>query len=229
MKAHVYPALLALCCVPLLAQSPAAAPATPSSAQAPAAARVAQSHSSEIGFTYSLPLDWEVMDAQPMLPAVKQQQAETATSEGEKKGISCTQIALLAREGNPARTVVVVVALPFACFGQTMTDKDLPGFAEGVALGLKKSFEISNPLYGAYTLGTHHLWIERAIGSAIGQPEVKRTVETVCAVLKKGAICWIAQAADQEGLQTFESGAVTLDGYSAPALVPAGTLQKNPM
>jgi hypothetical protein len=54
------------------------------------------------------------------------------------------------------------------------------------------------------------------------------TVETVCSVLKKGAVCWMAMAADKAGLQTFENGAVTLDGEVPAALVPATAFQKKP-
>ena len=35
-------------------------------------------------------------------------------------------------------------------------------------------------------------------------------------------------AANDAGLQTFEHGAVTIDGEAAPALVPAGTFSKKP-
>ena len=93
---------------------------------------------------------------------MKQQQSQTATSEDEKKGIACVQIALTARHGTPA-SVVVVVALPSRALGRQMTEKDLPGFA-GRSEGIKKTFDISDPVYGAYTLGTHNLWIERAEG-----------------------------------------------------------------
>jgi hypothetical protein len=214
MKPRLVTAFLVLCCAPLLAQAPAAAPAT-------------QTHTSDIGFTYGVPADWEVVDTQPSLPVVKEQQSQAATTEDEKKGIACVQIALTARHGNPA-SVVVVVDLPFDCFGQTMSEKDLPGFASGASEGLKKTFEISDPVYGAYSLGTHSVWVERATGSLIGHPEVKYTIETVCSVLKKGAVCWMAMAADNAELQTFEKGAVTLDGEAPAALVPANAFEKKP-
>jgi hypothetical protein len=180
-----------------------------------------------MGFSYSLPLDWEVVDTKPMLPVVKQEQAETATSEGEKKGIACAQIALMARYGNPP-SVIEAVAIPFSCIGQQFTDKDLASLAGGVARGLKKTFDMPDPVYGAYNLGTHKVWIERANGASIVHPELKRTVETVCSVLKKGVVFWIVLAADQESLHTFEYGAVTLDGEAEPALVPVDALQKKP-
>jgi hypothetical protein len=124
--------------------------------------------------------------------------------------------------------VVVVVALPFECFGQTMTEKDLPGFASGASEGLKNTFDISSPVYGAYTLGSHSMWAERAIGTVKDHPEIKYTVETVCGVLKKGAVCWMTAAADDAGLQAFEQGSVTLDGEAASVLVPATGFDKKP-
>jgi hypothetical protein len=167
------------------------------------------------------------MDMAPALPVVQEQATKTATSDSEKKGIACAQIALTARHGDPP-SVIVVVALPFACFGQEMTEKDLPGVAEGASEGIKKTFDISGPTYGAYALGKHSVWIERATGSFIGHPEVKRTVETVCSILKKGAVCWLTLAADDAALQIFEHGSVALDGDAPAALVPATAFDKKP-
>jgi len=55
---------------------------------------------------------------------------------------------------------------------------------------------------------------------------VKYTVETVCSVLKKGAVCWMTMAANQDALQTFENGAVKLDGEAPATLVPASAFAK---
>jgi hypothetical protein len=214
MKPCLLPALLVLCGAPLLAQSPASAPG-------------ATTHTSDIGFTYSLPSDWEVVDTKPMLPAVQQEVTKTATSEDEKKGAACAQVALTARHGDPA-SVVVVVVLPFDCFGQMMTGKDLPDFASGASEGLRKSFTLADPLHGAYSLGTHSMWVERAKGALKDHPEVMYTVETVCSVLKKGAVCWMAMAKDDAALDTFERGAVSLDGEAPAALVPASAFVKKP-
>ncbi len=214
MKAPLFTALLALCSASLVAQAPVSAP-------------VAQAHTSDLGFSYSLPVDWEVVDTAATLPAVQQQVAKAAASDEEKKGISCVQIGLTARHGSPA-SVVVVVALPFACFGQTMTEKDLPGFALGASEGLTNTFDITDPVYGAYSLGSHSVWIERAAGLLKEHHEVQYTVETVCSVLKKGAVCWMTMAADPDALQTFENGAVRLDGETATSLVPAGAFAKKP-
>ena len=192
-------------------------------AQAPAT----QTHTSEVGFSYSLPADWEVVDTKPTLPQVQQEVAKTAKSEEEKKGIGCVQVALTARHGHPD-SVIVVVALPYDCYGTTMTEKDLPGFGSGAAEGLKNTFNISNPVQAEYVVGTHSFWIQRADGIMKDHPENKYIVETVCSVLKKGAVCWMAMAANDDGLHTFEQGAVALDGETPAALVPASAFQKKP-
>jgi hypothetical protein len=212
MNARLFTTLLVLCGAPLLAQAPASAPVA---------------HTSEIGFSYSLPSDWVVVDTKLTLSAVRQKVENEATSEDERKGAACAQVALTARHGTPA-SVVVVVALPFDCFGQTMTAKDLPDFASGTSEGLKKSFNMVNPLRGAYSLGTHSVWIERANGTLKDNPEAKYTVETVCSILNRGAVCWMTMAADDAALQTFEQGAVKLDGDVPTTLVPANAFQKKP-
>jgi len=68
------------------------------------------------------------------------------------------------------------------------------------------------------------MWVERARGVLKDHPEVTYTVETVCSVLRKGAVCWMAMAKDDAALETFEHGAVSLDGEAPAALVPAALL-----
>jgi hypothetical protein len=220
MKSYLFTALLIFC----VCQLPAQTPASSAVAQASAPVRVAQTHTSDFGYSYSLPLDWEVVDTKPMVPVIKQQEIEKVTSEGEKKGIACSQFDLMAKYGNPA-SVIVVVALPHGCFERPLTEKDLSELAMGVSIGLKKKFKIADPVYGAYKIGSHSLWTERAAGTLIDHPEIKRTVETACSVLKKGVVCWMTMAADPESLQTFERGAVMLDGESAAPLVPDNAFQ----
>jgi hypothetical protein len=202
MKDRLFIAVFALCCAPLPAQAPVAAPVT---------------HSSEIGFSYSLPADWEVVAVKPGLSPEKKPTNDSA----------CAQIALTARRGDPA-SVVVVVVLPFDCFGRRMTDKDLPGFAAGASEQLKQSFNLVDPRRGEYSLGAHGFWIERAKGTLLVHTEVNYTVETVCGILKRGAACWMILAADDAALLAFEHGAITLDGESAAALVPADAFAKPP-
>lgn len=209
MNARLLTILLVLGCANMFAQ----APATP------------VVHFSELGFSYSLPSDWQVAEAQPTPPEIREKQSQDAKSEIEKKGVACLQIALTARRGDPP-SVIVAMALPFDCFGQSMTERDLPGFAEGGSEGLKQSFDLSEPTAATYSLGTHNLWIERAKGTPKGHPEANYTIEISCGLLKKAAVCWMTMAADESTLRTFENGAVVLDGDSFPALVPVSAFEK---
>jgi hypothetical protein len=197
------------------------------SAQAPAPAARPQQHASGLGFSYSVPGDWEVVDSQGKLPGVREQADKNASSDEEKKGLACVQIALTARHGDPA-SVMVEVALPFDCFGEPMTEAQLPGFASGASEGLKQSFDMGEPVTANYSLGSHKMWIERAKGTPKGHPEVSYTVEITCGLLKKAAVCWMAMAADETALRAFEHGAVNLDGESSGALVPPTAFDKKP-
>lgn len=217
MKARLFTALLVLCGGPLLAQAPASVPATAET----------RTYTNSVGFSYSFPADWEVVDMSSTLPAAQQQAQQKAATDDEKRGVACTQIALSARHGSPASTVVAVV-LPFACLGAEMIDKDLPGMGSGAMDGIRQNFDLVEPLFGAYALGSHSLWIERAKGTLKDHPEARYTVETVCSLLKKGAVCWMAIAADQAALDVFEHGAVALDGEAPAALVPANAFVKKP-
>jgi hypothetical protein len=192
-----------------------------------AAPPASQIHSNDLGFSYSLPKDWDAVDAQATLPAVKDQATQNATTEEEKKGVECVQVILTARHGSPA-SVIVEVALPFACFGQEMTERDLPGFASGASEGLKQTFDIGEPELGSYTLGTHSMWIERAKGTPKGHPEMPYTVEIACGLLKKAAVCWMTMSADGDALGTYEHGAVVLDTDGPTALVPATAFKNKP-
>jgi hypothetical protein len=224
MKNLLFAALLALCAVPLAAQ----APATPAMAPIPPPPPPdAQAHTSDLGFSYSIPSDWEVVEtSKAMLPAALQQAARDYGNEAAKMA-ACLQLPLTAHHGSPP-SAIAVVGLSFDCMGHSFTATDLPSIASGVSEGLKKNIQIVSPVISTYTLGSHSLWIERASGSLVGHPEIKRTMETVCGVLKKGVVCWMTLAADDAALQTFENGMVTLDGEDATPLVPADALQKKP-
>ncbi len=213
MNSRIFTCCLALAGLPILAQAPA-----------PAASHA---HANDLGFSYTLPADWDVMDVPASLPAVKDQATQSAQSEDEKKGVACVQMLLTARHGQPT-SVLVEVALPFACFGKPMSETDLPGFAMGASDGLKQAFDIDEPVYGSYALGTHSFWIERAKGAPKGHPEMPYTVEITCSLLKKAAVCWMTMAADDSALKTFEQGAVTLDDEAPIALVPATAFVKKP-
>ncbi|WP_348263973.1 hypothetical protein P8935_05435 [Telmatobacter sp. DSM 110680] len=183
------------------------------------------SFTSELGFSYALPADWEIIDTKPMLPVVQQQAEKKATSEKEKTALSCIQLPFKATRGDSS---VVIVALSFDCYGHRFSDSDLASFAGGVAQSLKKTWTVADPLYAAYALGTHSFWIERGLGTSIAHPEVKKTLDVVCSMLKNGAVCWMLFAADPADLQSFEHGAVSLDNDSFPTLVPATTFDKKP-
>jgi hypothetical protein len=109
-----------------------------------------------------------------------------------------------------------------------MTEAQLPGFASGASEGLKQSFDMGEPVTANYALGSHTMWIERAKGTPKGHPELSYTVEITCGLLKKAAVCWMAMAADDTALRTFERGVVNLDGESSGALVPPTAFLKKP-
>jgi hypothetical protein len=228
MRVSIVAALFTLGCASLAAQNaattPAAVmPATPAAnSNGPAKTTPALPPSvkdTDIGFSYSLPADWQAQASQQATPDVPY-----PTVEAPKKGNACAQVELTARKGTPF-SVVVVIALPFDCYGQTLTAKNMPDLATGAAEGLKQTFEVVNPVEGNYTLGTHNMWVERASGTVKGQPQAKYTLEIACTVLTRGEACWLTMAADAAHLQAFERQPVTLEGDSFDALVPAGAVQ----
>lgn len=184
----------------------------------------AQNLAGEVGFSYDLPSDWTVVEARK--PAANTP-TTPAPATPPRKGTACVQLALTAMHGNPS-SVVVVVALPFNCYGQTMSAEDLNGFGSGTADGLKADFDLINPVFGIYSLGSHPVWIERARGNAKGHTQPEYTVEIACTVLRKGAACWMTLAADKASLQAFEQSLVTLDGEAAQPLVPPTAFDKAP-
>jgi hypothetical protein len=180
-----------------------------------------------LGFTYHVPAGWDAIDVQATLPEVKKRQMETAKTDDEKKMIACVQIPISARRGAPP-SFLAAMALPFDCFGQVMTKKDLPGFAEGSSQGPRAIFDFADPVYGSYTMGSHGMWIERARGNPKGHPEMPYTLEIACSLLKKSAVCWMIVAGDDQALKEFEGTAVTLNGDFFAELVPATAFDKKP-
>lgn len=183
-------------------------------------------HSSDIGLSYTAPAGWETLDAQKTTSAARQQTTQTA-SEEQRKGVACVEVPLTARHGDPA-SVIVIVALPFDCFGQTITANDLPGFASGAEQGIKQHFEIVDPIDANYTVAGHAFWIERARATPKGFTAPVYTIEITCSVLKKAAVCWMAQASDAADLGAFEQSAIKIDGEDAPRLVPTDVFLKKP-
>ncbi len=231
MKVALAAALVLLGSVPLIAQTPApaagqtatpgqsATPApapSPAPADAPAATQQAQIDDSDVGFNYTLPSDWEFVAP----PPVAKPTVPFPDAVGIKKGDACVEVVFTAKHGAPA-SVVVVMALPFTCYGQPMKPGDLANFGAGAAEGLKQTFDVTDPVQGNYTLGSHDIWIERAKGTPKGHPENPFTFEIACAVLEKGAVCWMTMAADWHSLHAFERAPVTLDGETSAELVPS--------
>ena len=108
---------------PVSASKQAAAPVTPTTTT-----QVPKVERSDIGFSYSLPPDWEFVAPAPA-PRVE---TPYPTAIPPKKGAACVEVAFTARHGTPA-SVIVVLALPFACYGQAMTASDLENFGAGAA------------------------------------------------------------------------------------------------
>ena len=180
--------------------------------------------SNELGFSFTVPSDWDVMDTSAV---AKEQARQNAGTEEDKKGLACVEIGLTARHGNPP-SVMTEVALPFACYGQQMTEADLPGFASSASAGLAQNFDLGQPVYGLYQLGAHQFWVERVNATVKGQGALGYTVEIACSVSKKAAVCWMVMAANDSSLAVFEQMPVSLDGDPPAALVPQNAFEKKP-
>lgn len=179
---------------------------------------------SEGDFTFSYPADWEVVDMKPMLPVQRLKAEQNAKSDMEKKGASCADVQLTIRHGDPA-SVILIMFLEFKCLGLELKESDLGSTGVGIATGLTKSFNVKDPKYGAYSLGKHAFWIERADGTPLNHPEHEYKLETTCTLLKKGLVCWLAMAGSPDAIPAFEASNVSLEGDSPLALVPASAFQ----
>jgi hypothetical protein len=179
---------------------------------------------SEGDFTFSYPADWEVVDMKPMLPVQRLKAEQNAKSEMEKRGASCADVQLTIRHGDPA-SVILIMFLEFKCLGLELKEGDLGSTGLGIATGLTKSFSVKNPKYGAYNLGKHAFWIERADGTPLNHPEHEYKLETTCTLLKKGLVCWLAMAGSSDAIPAFETSNVSLEGDSPLALVPASAFE----
>jgi len=181
----------------------------------------------DLGFSYNVPHDWEVLSIPPTMDQKKSEASQNAATDEERRGLACLEPVLTARD-RESGSVLSVEALPFACFGHQMTNDDLPGFAAGAPEVLKQSFDLGEPTFATYALGTHSMWIERAHATLKDHPEVPFTVEIACGLLKKAAVCWLAVAGNDDALHAFERAAVTLDGETLSALVPPTAFDKKP-
>ena len=180
--------------------------------------------SNELGFSFTVAADWDVMDTSA---AAKEQARQNASTDEDKKGLACVDVGFTARHGDPP-SVMTEVALPFACYGQQMSDADLPGFAASASAGLAQNFDLGQPAYGLYQLGTHKFWIERVNGTVKGQGSLGYTIEIACGVTKKAAVCWMIMASNDSSRAAFEQMPVSLDADPPSALVPANAFEKKP-
>jgi hypothetical protein len=180
--------------------------------------------SNELGFSFTLPANWDVMETSAV---AKEQARQNAKSDEDKKGLACVDIGFTARHGDPP-SAMTEVALPFDCYGQKMTEADLPGFASSASAGLAQNFDFGQPVYGLYQVGSHQFWIERVNGTVKGQGALGYTIEIACSVTKKAAVCWMTMAANDSALVAFERMPVSFDGDPPAALVPPNAFEKKP-
>ena len=209
---------------PTTVQSATPAPVQPAaSTPAAAPAQPPRVEDSKIGFSYSLPADWEFV-ATPPVRKVTEPYPGPATV---RKGNACIETVFTAKHGSLA-SVVVVTALPFACYGHTMKARDLGSLGAGAVEGLKRTFSVHDSVQGNYTLGGHTVWIERAKGAPKEHEKTPFVYETACTVLARGAVCWMIAAADWNSLHDFEQAPVTLEGERFAALVPVNAFVSSP-
>ena len=173
-----------------------------------------------------LPEDWKIIDPKGPAPAQEHKEEQKTSIVEEKRGIACLEVPVTARHGDPP-TTIVVDALPYDCYGQKITPQDLEVFGGGAAEGLKQTLDISTPIATTYKLAGHEMWIQRSKATAKGKPVPEYTLEVVCTLLSKAAVCWVARAGDGAGLRIFELLPVTLDGTAAQHLVPDNVFVTN--
>lgn len=177
-------------------------------------------YKSDLDFTYTYSVDWEVLDTEPMMPVARMQGEDKAESDPEKRAAQCVQIGLMLKRGTPS-SVIIALSLPWDCLGKSYKTSDLPAFGGGVAKGILRSYDAKEPVYGAYKLGAHDFWIERTVGAGKDHPENVRTLEIACVLLKKGALCMMGLLKDDVDLNAFESATLSIEGDAPAQLVPA--------
>jgi hypothetical protein len=180
--------------------------------------------SAELGISYTIPGDWDLLDTSAV---AKEQARQNAATEEDKKGLACADIGFTARHGSPP-SVMTEVALPFDCYGQQMTDAELPGFAASASAGLSQNFDLGAPVHSQYKSGSHRFWIERVQGTMKGQGALGYTIEIACSVTRKAAVCWMIMAGNDTSLAAFEQMPVSLEGDPPGPLVPPNALQNRP-
>src|SRR5579871_1648942 len=73
--------------------------------------------SADLGFSYTVPHDWEVLSIPPTMDQARSQATQNAGTDAEKKGLACLEPVLTARD-KKSGSILSVEALPFSCFGQ---------------------------------------------------------------------------------------------------------------
>ena len=104
----------------------------------------------------------------------------------------------------------------------------MSGFASGSSEGLKQTFDMADPEYGSYSIGTHTMWVERVKGVPKRNPAATYTIEIVCSILKKAGVCFMAMEADEAGMRVFEHSLVALEGEPPAMLIPADAFVRKP-
>jgi hypothetical protein len=175
-----------------------------------------------LGFTFSYPAAWQVVNTEAIQATPDKQEGENSKSDPMSHAAQCSQNQniIVSLPGKPP-SLMQVMAIAYECTGLTLSEKDLPVFALAVESRMTKRFLLRNPVFDSYNLGSRKVWIERARETTQESPELSVTVENACALLKKPAVCLTAFAGDEAALQVFEQSAVTLDGEASPGLVPA--------
>lgn len=211
--------LLAASCA-LSAQGPTASATSKPEAGGAASSKDSVTFTSDAGFSYSYPADWDVIDAKPMMPAIQMQAKDKADSDMERRGAECTQINLLLKHPS-LQSSIIVLALPYSCVGSAMKQSDLAGAASGIAEGIKKNYDIKDPAYAAYKLGQISFSAQRSQATSKTHPDSTLTLEITCGMLSKAMVCWMAFAKDDAAISVLESGLTSLEGAPALPLVPS--------
>lgn len=220
MQKYLFAALLVAFAAATYAQdaSPSKPPVQTSAIDVPAIP-TSVTFTSDAGFSYTYPSDWQLIDTKPITPAARLSAQDKSSSDLEKRAANCTKLDLLLRHGTPVSSIIVVV-LPYSCVDNQLKESDLPGAAMGVSSGLKKNFDMTDSVYTAYKLGKYSFWAERSKGTSKAHPELSYLVEVSCGMLKSAMVCWMGFAKDHAAIEVFESGKTSIDGAPATPLVP---------
>jgi hypothetical protein len=186
---------------------------------------------SALGFSYSYSNDWISLNNTKLFEALNRMNELLPKKEKEnsRKGLAtrateCRQMVMMLALPKPRSGAVVITAIPSDCVGRTLAEKDLPVLQSLASQNATSALDVTSVRAGNYMLGSHNVWIKRFLGTPKGQPRKPTTAELVCALPAKAFVCWSAVVGNEEELKAFEYGAVTLDGDSAPALVPPAAI-----